>query len=163
MSGKPVSVTRILSKHALDTLRASYDEKAMTQVLCKPLPKIDPDPRFRSYVRAVRHAFYFPAARPTASDLQAIDRERILIALLAARGLRYELALHVYAGLMHGASPAHVANVVFLTGIYAGVPCVANGLAVLETLLLALKDRVTRAQPLDAKSIAAALRTVFAP
>lgn len=160
MADLPPPLTQILSDADLTALRAQYDEQAMTDVLSKPLPAIDPDPRFATYIEAIRDAFYLDPAPPD-DDLTVLDRERILIALLAARGLRYELALHCYIALMSGAPPAHVAKILFLTALYSGVPSVANGLAVLETTLLTLKQSVASSGPLDPADMAATLKATF--
>lgn len=160
MATLPPPLTQILSDADLVALRAQYDEQAMADVLSKPLPAIDPDPRFGTYIDAIRDAFYLDPTPPD-DDLAVLDRERILIALLAARGLRYELALHCYIALMSGATPAHVAKVLFLTALYSGVPSVANGLAVLETTLLTLKQSITATGPLDPADMAAKLKTAL--
>jgi alkylhydroperoxidase/carboxymuconolactone decarboxylase family protein YurZ len=81
------------------------------------------------FVDAIEDAFYAGGA------LTAPDRERCIVALLAAREARHFLAIHVYVALMEGVAPEEIADVVFLSAVYTGVPALTRGIAVVERTL----------------------------
>ncbi len=59
-------------------------------------------------------------------------RQLVAVAALAALGRRDELRLHLWAGLNVGLEVEELAEVIFQTGIYAGMPCVNQALEVLK-------------------------------
>src|ERR1041384_5671030 len=128
-------------------LRAAYDgsRSGMTRMLQSKLPAAyDPS---RAYVDAVISVFYDDPgsedeSATTREKLSIKDRERCVIAMLASRGADYNLALHLYMGLMEGISPGEIANVLLLAGVYTGVDNFAEGIGVEIDVLTWLKDRV---------------------
>jgi hypothetical protein len=100
------------------------------------------------YIDAIGEAFYEP---PTTHDVVAPDnRERCLIALLTARGAGLTLAVHIYLALMEGykfdrdaggrdeITPAEVASIIFLSGVYTGSDNLMKGLSTLMKTLQTL-------------------------
>ncbi len=138
-------IAAILTDPALRDLRRAYDDTAMTNALGAALPARYP--AAQEYVDAIAHAFY---ASPTGAPLPlaALDRERCLIAVLAARGARLNLAIHVYIGLMLGLPPTQICHILLLIGAYAGVESLANALAITKTTFEILA-RLGAAAPLD--------------
>jgi alkylhydroperoxidase/carboxymuconolactone decarboxylase family protein YurZ len=132
-------VSTILSPDSLSKLRNAYDREELENLFVQTLGE-----RYRrtvEYVEQVHHLFHWKNPsdkRTTRSRLSEEDRERCTIALLAAKGEVQNLGVHVYMGLMVGISPEEIADVIFLAGIYSGVPAVTDGLQVeidvLETL-----------------------------
>lgn len=108
----------------LAPLRATYDPRVLFAAATGTLARMHPPGA--PYTGAIGAAQY------EGGPLAARDRERCLIALLAAQKERMTLAVHIYWGLMEGLSIAEVAHTLLLTGIYAGTPAYANGLLVLE-------------------------------
>ena len=113
-----------LTSAELDALRAGYLPDVMTRVTRLAVASVYPPGA--PYVDAIVDSLY--GEEPVAPR----DRERCVIALLAAQGETLTLALHIYWGLMEGLSPADVGHTVLLAGAYAGVPRYAAGLLVLE-------------------------------
>src|SRR5262245_5589759 len=60
--------------------------------------------------------------------LSSADRQRCLMALLATRKEAFPLAIHMYIGLMEWVSPDEIKNILFLTGVYMGVPTFVAGI-----------------------------------
>jgi len=63
-------------------------------------------------------------------------RQMITVAALTALGRLKELRLHLWAGLNVGCPPRDLAEVIFQTGIYAGMPAVNQALEVLKEVLV---------------------------
>lgn len=146
-------------------LQNDYDRNEMTELLGSKLSTIyDPS---TAYGEAIKDAFYGPLpaddALPPREQLSVRDRERVLIALLAAGDAGFSLSLHVYMALMEGISADEIAHVIFLTAIYSGVSNLGQGLKVEATTLTVLKNQVAKNLPLDVVSIFDALRAVFEP
>jgi alkylhydroperoxidase/carboxymuconolactone decarboxylase family protein YurZ len=91
-------------------------------------------PTADGFVGAIERAFYAGGA------LTAANRERCIVALLAAREERHFLAIHVYLALMEGVAPEEIADVVFLSAVYTGVPALTRGIAVVERTLALLEN-----------------------
>lgn len=69
---------------------------------------------------------------------QKIDhptRQLVAVAALTALERTDELRLHIWAALNVGCPPGDVAEAIFQTGIYAGMPVVNRALAVLREVL----------------------------
>jgi alkylhydroperoxidase/carboxymuconolactone decarboxylase family protein YurZ len=129
----------------------------MTAIMTGTLPELHPGAG--PYVEGIARALY-----PTGTNvapLAPVDRERCVLALLAARGGRFTLAMHVYVGLMEGLAAEEVAHILLLAGVYAGIGAFADGLQVLVRALAALETLVAKGGPLDAAAIVPALRTAF--
>src|SRR5262249_2383719 len=120
----------------------------------------------KPYIDVINDAFYntdlpddaVPDLRRKA--LSVPDRERCLIALLAARGESWALAVHVYVGLMEGISPEEIAHIIYLAGIYSGVSNFIGGIET-ESGVLDLLEHTTGA--LDPGTIATAIQAKFRP
>ncbi len=74
-------------------------------------------------------------------------RQLVTVAALTALGQRDELELHIQAALNVGCMPVEIAEAIFQTAIYAGVPAMNKGLKSLRTVLEA-----KGMWPLDANS-----------
>jgi alkylhydroperoxidase/carboxymuconolactone decarboxylase family protein YurZ len=98
------------------------------------------------YVQMVRTRFHDnqpPDSETTRDRISEEDRERCIIAILASRGAVRNLALHIYAALMLGIKAEEIADVIFLAGVYSGVPAVANGLDTQIKVLKKLEQLAT--------------------
>jgi alkylhydroperoxidase/carboxymuconolactone decarboxylase family protein YurZ len=62
-------------------------------------------------------------------------RQLVTVAALTALGKPEELKLHIHAALNVGCSQEEVAEVIFQTAVYAGVPATNVGLKVLREVL----------------------------
>jgi len=63
-------------------------------------------------------------------------RQLVAVAALTALERSDELRLHIWAALNVGCDPKDVAEAIFQTGVYAGMPVVNQGLAVLKEVLI---------------------------
>ncbi len=63
-------------------------------------------------------------------------RQLVAVAALTALERSDELRLHIWAALNVGCDPKDVAEAIFQTGVYAGMPVVNQGLAVLKEVLM---------------------------
>ena len=119
---------------ALRALRAAYarHRDELVQQMRDHIPR-----RYRTaaaFVAAIEGTFYAGGA------LTAANRERCIVALLAARDEQHFLAIHLYVALMEGVAPEEIAEVVFLSAVYTGVPALTRGIAVLEKTLELLEQ-----------------------
>lgn len=125
------SIADILTPNALAMLRTAYGNgDDMTRVLAAALPALYPPAR--EYVDAIGDAFY-PLQGAIPGPLTAANRERCLVTLLAARGAKRNLAIHVYMALMAGIPAAEICHILLLVGAYAGVESLAGALATAKT------------------------------
>ena len=62
-------------------------------------------------------------------------RQLVTVAVLAVLGRGEELKLHIMAALNVGCTPEHIAEVIFQTFTYAGIPTVNMALKVLRSVL----------------------------
>ena len=62
-------------------------------------------------------------------------RQLITVAVLTVMGRGEELKLHIIAALNVGCAPEHIAEVIFQTFTYAGIPTVNMALKVLRSVL----------------------------
>ncbi len=158
-----------LSDASLQALRQAYQRADFYEMMKRPLEQLYK--RTASYADAIEADFYYredPAnpnddnqASPDPGLLTIRERELCLITLLTAQGAKYELALHIYLALMEGVLPTAIVNVMFLAGVYGGVPFFADGLATAVGTLRALEARATQANAdLSAAAIYGYLRTV---
>jgi len=149
-------VTKILSARDLAALRAAYVDAQMVQALSVPMPMQYPG--CAEMIAAIRTEFYGDAPK---TGMSGLERERILIALLASRGGRLTLAIHIYAGLMAGASPSDISAILLLTGVYTGVDRLAEGLRVQANTFTLLAERVAMGAKLDAVSVCSAISASY--
>jgi alkylhydroperoxidase/carboxymuconolactone decarboxylase family protein YurZ len=143
-----------LQQPQLDTLRKAYQDKDAVQILSSGIPALDP--RTATYIDAIRRTFYEGTAA-----MQAKDRERCLIAVLAARDAGLNLAIHVYLGLMAHLSPGEIADIIFLGGIYTGVDRISDGLAAEMKTLTVLAQVATRPGSCMVADVMRALHDAF--
>lgn len=132
-------IADILKPDALTRLHAAYHEDDMTRAISGVLPA--QYPATREYIDAIGHALY-PLQGEPPSPLAAADRERCLITLLASRGAKRNLAIHVYMGLMAGIPAREICHIVLLVGAYAGVETVPGALAIAQKTFETLRDLV---------------------
>ncbi len=66
-------------------------------------------------------------------------RQLVTVAALTALGQRDELELHIQAALNVGCAPEDIAEAIFQTGVYAGIPAMNTGLKALKAVLEAKK------------------------
>ena len=159
-------VGEIVDARKLDQLRAGFKggKRALhDNVLKKTLPASYQ--LSAKYVDAIIDLFYDDAELPADSStkprtrLSAADRERCVIALLASHAERFNLALHIYLGLMAGVSAEEIANILLLVGAYGGVDKFSDALDVEKTTLGVLAD-ATNPDPL---ALLKSLKDAIAP
>ena len=92
--------------------------------------------------------------------LSAKNRERTLVALLAARGERSSLAIHIYWALALKVSPHDIVHTLLLTGAYAGVPAFAGALGVAKATFKLL-EALPSTPPLKPKLVVPAILAAF--
>lgn len=156
-------VTTHLSAAKLQTLIDNWDDDKMNSALVTSLATQYPPSK--GIIEAISEAFTvdLPAAVRTgpAKPLSDADRERILIALLAARGERLNLAVHIYFALGLGISPHEVVHILLLTGMYAGLPAFASALDVVRDTFVLL-ETLPSVPPPDPLVVLPALQIGFA-
>jgi alkylhydroperoxidase/carboxymuconolactone decarboxylase family protein YurZ len=122
-----VPINDILTAAQLITLRDEYDPAEMNAVLGAPLPAVYP--ACRPYLDTIGDLFYGgTTADMTGSPLSAKNRERCLVATLAARGASLNLAVHMYMALVENVAPNEIAHIVMLVGAYTGIDNFAGAL-----------------------------------
>ncbi|MGD8251437.1 MAG: carboxymuconolactone decarboxylase family protein [Desulfobacterales bacterium] len=62
-------------------------------------------------------------------------RQLVTVAALTALGHTEELKLHIHAAFNVGCAPEEIAEAIFQTAVYAGVPAMNNGLKALRAVL----------------------------
>jgi alkylhydroperoxidase/carboxymuconolactone decarboxylase family protein YurZ len=111
---------------------SAFSAEKVDRLLAGTLPAAFPTAR--PYIDAIAEAFSvdLPAdrGRSTRTRLSREDRERILIALLASRGERLNLAVHIYVALGLEITPQEILHILLLTGVYTGLPNFASSLNV---------------------------------
>jgi alkylhydroperoxidase/carboxymuconolactone decarboxylase family protein YurZ len=154
-------IDAMISEDQLDILRQGYLKEDMIQLLAAGMPALDA--RTTQYINSIRGSFYDGGG----TTIGPKDRERCLIAVLASRDAGLNLALHIYLGLMEGLTPQEIADVIFLSGVYAGVDRISDGLAAeLKTLRVLVNVIVETARPplqCTASQVVNALVAAFAP
>jgi hypothetical protein len=145
-----------LSDDALRTLRAHYRRddiaRAARRSVIEPYP---PSAGFGAFVTDT----LFDAARIAPSE-----RERVVLALLLSRASSpsFAVAIHVYWSLMEGLSIVDVADVVTLTGVYAGMAHYKVGLDTMRVTLAVLRDAAASPEPPTAERIVSIIATRLA-
>ena len=127
----PASIADILESSTIEKLRTAYGNgDVMTKALSAALPALYP--ATQPYIDAIGDALYpLQGAKPV--PLAAAERERCLVTLLASRGAKRNLAIHVYMALMERIPATEICHILLLVGAYAGVESLANGLATAKT------------------------------
>lgn len=152
-------ISQMLHPTRLDALRAGYSDKALNELFDAVLPNLYKPSK--KYIETILDAFDHnrPSdASPTRKALSPPDRERCIVALLASRGETFTLAMHIYTGLMVGLTPQEIANILMLTGVYAGVSTFTDGLLILGKTLGELQKSTTGSSP---QEVFQALKTAF--
>ena len=124
-----------LSEAQLGRLRAGFDEAALSNMATSLV--VADFPSAGALTLAVQAVLY-ASKRPF--EMSSIDRERLLIGLLAAQGLERQLAVHIYWGLMVGLSPRAVGETVVLMGVYNGLARQNEAMGVIKKTLAALAE-----------------------
>jgi alkylhydroperoxidase/carboxymuconolactone decarboxylase family protein YurZ len=125
----------LLSDEKLRALREGYDARATGTATSSPFAEVYPP--LHLWVSQTAATFFGPE-----STLVPRDRERCVIALLAASGVTMSLAIHIYWGLMEGLSVDEICQTIALSGVYGGVQRVAEGFLVLQRALECLSSAV---------------------
>ena len=141
-----IDVSSLITRAQIRALYCDYDRDKLNDALKYKLTTMYA--AIADYLEAIGDCFYTNIVPRDVVSPQ--NRERILIALLASRGGRLTLAMHIYMGLMEGfdeelsdgqvtfddeLSPEEIANIIFLVGIYTGSDNMALGL---DTLIRTL-------------------------
>jgi len=142
-------ISSILTVDQLRTLQAAYvqSKSKLMDAMAASLPK-----RYAlasAYIDAVSTIFY----KPQPNALSEADRERCIVALLAARDADLNLALHMYLALMEGVAPSEIAHILLLAAVYSGVESFSDGIEVEATLLKLLAKQLTSNKPVDGLTI----------
>ena len=151
-------LTTILTVPELQTVTSSYNAVTMGTLL--PASLITHYPPISPYLGAIGQELY-PEFKPLpAGPLSAANRERCLVALLASRSRRLELAIHIYLALVNGVSAAELAHICLATGIYTGVDTVGSAFDVMQGTLEKLKA-LAQGSTADPLSVLVGLAAVF--
>ena len=114
-------VAEVLSPEDLDVLRAGYDRELMKAVATGSVDALHPPiAGLTAYIREQVYAGG-EVPDPQSAVLTGADRERCLVALLAAGSQGMPLAVHFYWGLMEGLSPANIMSTLTLVAAYTGL------------------------------------------
>ncbi len=154
----------VLPAPKLAKLRAAYKRGQITVLLKATLPRLYA--HSKGYVDAIAAAFYddLPedgCAPENRQTLTIQDRERCLIALLASRRQDFDLAVHVYVGLMEGITPGEIANIMLLAGMYTGIDSFARGIYTAIGAAKVLAALVDAGGAIDAPAVGDKLRATF--
>jgi len=154
-------LTQIISTPQLALIRAAFDTGVMDTVLAQSLPSDSPNSQ--GYVTAIKNALTtnLPADITPGPRLRLsqMDRERVLVAILASRSDRLNLAVHLYYALAIGISVDEILHVLLLTAIYSGLPTFANALDLARDAFNVLAN--LSASQLDPVSVLKILRQKF--
>lgn len=142
-------IAQILSETEIKVLRDQYNIKALAAVFMSTdayLPSVKP------WLDAIGQVFYadlFQGGPPPA--LAAANRERCLVALLAARNEPSNLAIHIYTAIANECSAAEIGQILALVGAYTGVSNYILGAKVAQRCLHVLKKvaGTGQASPVD--------------
>jgi len=123
----------ILTGGELQIVKAQYDAIAMGKLLSLTLttqyPPISP------YLAAIGKELYPEFKGKPPGPLPAANRERCLVALLASRSRRLELAIHLYLALVNGVDPEELAHILLTPCIYTGVDTIGAAFGVMQGTL----------------------------
>jgi alkylhydroperoxidase/carboxymuconolactone decarboxylase family protein YurZ len=142
--GTPVDLSTILTQSELDFIVSQYDPVVLGKLLSISLAtqhKVT-----RPYLSGIGDSLYpeFDPSSRRENPLSAANRERCLVALLASRSRRLELAIHGYMALANGVAPGELAQIALTAAVYTGVDTLANAFDTLQGTLERLKDLVRR-------------------
>ncbi len=160
-------VTALLADGSLEALRHHYDRAALSQAACQAM--VNDYPASRDYVMGAHASLYAcgEAGEPSSSSgLSPAERESALLVLLASQRAEFELAVHIYWSLMEGLSPAKIAALIMLAGVYSGIGVQTTGMKVMRKTLARLdaqacEHREASGDQLGAAPVLFALVDVF--
>jgi ubiquinone/menaquinone biosynthesis C-methylase UbiE/alkylhydroperoxidase/carboxymuconolactone decarboxylase family protein YurZ/uncharacterized protein YbaR (Trm112 family) len=156
-----MAISDILTHSELARLRQQYDALLMGTLMGSVFTTTYP--ASTPYIDTIGALFYGgPTANLTDAVLNAPNRERCLIALLATRGAGLNLALHIYMALAANVSPEEIAQILLLVGTYSGVDNFAGAIQAEQKTLETLRT-VLQAGSATPKEVFAALVKAFAP
>jgi 1-acyl-sn-glycerol-3-phosphate acyltransferase/alkylhydroperoxidase/carboxymuconolactone decarboxylase family protein YurZ len=154
------TINDLLPEREIATLRAAYDRDKLNERLRGTFSNMYA--ATSDYIKAISSVFFeLPddIMQQPPDKLSAANRERCLIAMLAARGGGFPLATHVYIGLMEGfkpdiapqddISPEEIANMIFLAGVYSGADNLIASLVTLNRTLGILHELAIKADPAE--------------
>jgi alkylhydroperoxidase/carboxymuconolactone decarboxylase family protein YurZ len=157
-------VTSILSPRNRELLKKHFKAAEMEALFSDTMAaRYEPT---RPYIEALRSVFHSKQPRDKYTvrrRLSDADRERCIIGILASRGEVKNLGIHIYVALMLRITPSEIADIIFLAGVYSGVPAVSDGLdtmiKVLHLLQAVAEDPATATG--DAKLTKPDMKAVF--
>jgi len=121
----------MLEEKDLDEFRAAFDPESLAAANVDAFSTVYPP--LSKWAQVTSDTFFDDA-------MDARDRERCIIALLAQSGPPLSLAVHIYWGLMEGLTTESVCQAVALAGCYGGLPRAAQAMLVLQSVLQMLVD-----------------------
>ncbi len=141
----PDHISSILTAQQMKALRDAYASSKAKALAALKVALPTKYALAEDYVGAVQSIFY--EAHPPGSALSEADRERCIVALLAARDADANLAIHMYLAMMEGVEPSEIAHILLLAAVYSGVESFSDGLAVEASLLKLMADEVKKSKP----------------
>ncbi len=143
-----------LPPEQLQALRADYQPAMMKAATVAALGQRHP--AGLPYVSGfVEHLF-------DETHLDAANRERCLVAILAGQKNSMALAVHLYWALMEGLETQELAQILMLCGGYQGIDVYAGGLSVLEGTCVLL-SKLAAAGTTDTRQVLGGLVQTFRP
>ncbi|TMA75478.1 MAG: methyltransferase domain-containing protein [Deltaproteobacteria bacterium] len=154
-----MAIRDILTDDQLTILREQFDPQQMNALLGASL-SADYPPSV-PHLATIGDLFYGGRDGNMASTtLSAANRERCLVAILAARGSGLNLALHIYLALTASVSPEEIAHILLLVGTYSGIENFAGAIQN-EAKTLHVLGRVVDAGSATPKDVFQALVRAF--
>jgi ubiquinone/menaquinone biosynthesis C-methylase UbiE/uncharacterized protein YbaR (Trm112 family) len=149
----------------VEKLKREYDDGTMNSALASFFPAHYP--LTAEYIKTIEAAFYVEPASENGSrsrtKLSPDDRERCLISILASRGTKLTLAIHMYIALMNGVTDDEIAHILFLNGVYTGIDNLSFSLDVQQKTFDVLTKLAAKPQPQGPKEIVGALNAALSP
>jgi alkylhydroperoxidase/carboxymuconolactone decarboxylase family protein YurZ len=129
----------ILSPKQIALLQEGYNYEIMKAAFTASLV-VPFEPAGRWVLTMTEH-FYDVELAPTGCTMSPVDRERVMLTLLAAQG-GSELGIHVYwaMALPDGLTPLQIADIFYLVAAYEGVDAYRRSLKVLQQVQTALAE-----------------------
>jgi alkylhydroperoxidase/carboxymuconolactone decarboxylase family protein YurZ len=134
-------VISILTPRSRERLKRYFKAEEMEALFANTMA--DRYEATRPYIEALRSVFHHNQPRDKYTvryRLSDADRERVILGILASRGEVKNLGIHIYVALMLRITPSEIADIIFLAGVYSGVPAVSDGLDTMIKVLQLLED-----------------------
>lgn len=152
-------MTELLTDAELAALRAGYDNDAIIADVRAKLEAAWPDAT--PLVESVLTGFYLPVKGKKTFRMKPAVRERVVLALLAnGQGQPYDVAVHMYWGLMEGLTVQEICDTLLLTASYGGVARYTDNFKLLGFTLGLLKKLVATGTT-DAGAVVNAISAAF--